>query len=155
MIERTNLRHLSGLPQKVDLVTLDLSFISILLVSIIKHFQTALLPCLHYFLLLFSVSLFVRFCSVSLDLWIPRFIKRRLSLKQCSALKHLYTAHAICYFSWLLLNVKEREETELLLVIIYNQVVLLKAIPCWTTFMLNFVNIFSYLFTFLNRSCPL
>lgn len=32
LVERTNLRHLSGLPQKVDLVTLDLSFISILLV---------------------------------------------------------------------------------------------------------------------------
>ncbi|PRQ25315.1 putative methyltransferase [Rosa chinensis] len=32
VIERTNLRHLPGLPQKVDLVTLDLSFISILLV---------------------------------------------------------------------------------------------------------------------------
>ncbi|GAB2282380.1 hypothetical protein Dimus_016925 [Dionaea muscipula] len=33
VIERTNLRYLSGLPQKVDLVTLDLSFISILLVG--------------------------------------------------------------------------------------------------------------------------
>ncbi|WCJ37268.1 bacterial hemolysin-related [Euphorbia peplus] len=32
VVERTNLRHLPGLPQKVDLVTLDLSFISILLV---------------------------------------------------------------------------------------------------------------------------
>lgn len=32
IIERTNLRYLSDLPQKVDLVTLDLSFISILLV---------------------------------------------------------------------------------------------------------------------------
>ncbi|KAJ7969360.1 putative Hemolysin A [Quillaja saponaria] len=32
VIERTNLRYLSDLPQKVDLVTLDLSFISILLV---------------------------------------------------------------------------------------------------------------------------
>ncbi|GLJ30231.1 hypothetical protein SUGI_0598050 [Cryptomeria japonica] len=32
VIDRTNLRYLSGLPQKVDLVTLDLSFISILLV---------------------------------------------------------------------------------------------------------------------------
>ncbi|KAJ8748215.1 hypothetical protein K2173_000623 [Erythroxylum novogranatense] len=32
VIERTNLRYLSGLPQKVDVVTLDLSFISILLV---------------------------------------------------------------------------------------------------------------------------
>ncbi|KAK3406198.1 hypothetical protein EUGRSUZ_K02361 [Eucalyptus grandis] len=32
IIERTNLRYLPGLPQKVDLVTLDLSFISILLV---------------------------------------------------------------------------------------------------------------------------
>ncbi|KAL5717220.1 carnosine N-methyltransferase [Ranunculus cassubicifolius] len=32
IMERTNLRYLSGLPQKVDLVTLDLSFISILLV---------------------------------------------------------------------------------------------------------------------------
>ncbi|KAG8477899.1 hypothetical protein CXB51_027488 [Gossypium anomalum] len=32
VIERTNLRYLSGLPKKVDLVTLDLSFISILLV---------------------------------------------------------------------------------------------------------------------------
>ena len=34
VIERTNLRYLSELPQKVDLVTLDLSFISILLVSL-------------------------------------------------------------------------------------------------------------------------
>ncbi|XP_059305062.1 uncharacterized protein LOC132056749 isoform X4 [Lycium ferocissimum] len=33
VIERTNLRYLSELPQKVDLVTLDLSFISILLVG--------------------------------------------------------------------------------------------------------------------------
>ncbi|KAK9117786.1 hypothetical protein Scep_015879 [Stephania cephalantha] len=32
IMERTNLRYLPGLPQKVDLVTLDLSFISILLV---------------------------------------------------------------------------------------------------------------------------
>ncbi|PKA56230.1 23S rRNA (cytidine1920-2'-O)/16S rRNA (cytidine1409-2'-O)-methyltransferase [Apostasia shenzhenica] len=32
VIERTNLRYLTGLPQEVDLVTLDLSFISILLV---------------------------------------------------------------------------------------------------------------------------
>lgn len=32
MIERTNLRYLAELPQNVDLVTLDLSFISILLV---------------------------------------------------------------------------------------------------------------------------
>ncbi|KAL0917964.1 hypothetical protein M5K25_013076 [Dendrobium thyrsiflorum] len=32
VIERTNLRYLSGLPREVDLVTLDLSFISILLV---------------------------------------------------------------------------------------------------------------------------
>ncbi|KAL4558494.1 hypothetical protein LXL04_036695 [Taraxacum kok-saghyz] len=32
IIERTNLRYLTELPQKVDLVTLDLSFISILLV---------------------------------------------------------------------------------------------------------------------------
>lgn len=32
VIERTNLRYLSQLPQQVDLVTLDLSFISILLV---------------------------------------------------------------------------------------------------------------------------
>ncbi|KAL7247074.1 hypothetical protein ACSBR2_002065 [Camellia fascicularis] len=32
VVERTNLRYLPGLPQKVDLVTLDLSFISILLV---------------------------------------------------------------------------------------------------------------------------
>ncbi|CAL5386121.1 unnamed protein product [Camellia sinensis] len=31
VVERTNLRYLPGLPQKVDLVTLDLSFISILL----------------------------------------------------------------------------------------------------------------------------
>ncbi|KAG0585209.1 hypothetical protein KC19_3G267300 [Ceratodon purpureus] len=32
VIERTNLRYLEGLPEQVDLVTLDLSFISILLV---------------------------------------------------------------------------------------------------------------------------
>ncbi|KAG0451500.1 hypothetical protein HPP92_026193 [Vanilla planifolia] len=32
IIERTNLRYLSGLPQAVDIVTLDLSFISVLLV---------------------------------------------------------------------------------------------------------------------------
>lgn len=32
VMERTNLRHLAGVPQKVDIVTLDLSFISILLV---------------------------------------------------------------------------------------------------------------------------
>ncbi|CAO2148299.1 unnamed protein product, partial [Urochloa humidicola] len=33
VIERTNLRYISELPQLVDLVTLDLSFISILLVG--------------------------------------------------------------------------------------------------------------------------
>ncbi|XP_008458093.1 uncharacterized protein LOC103497628 isoform X2 [Cucumis melo] len=33
VMERTNLRYLAGLPQKVDIVTLDLSFISILLVG--------------------------------------------------------------------------------------------------------------------------
>lgn len=33
VIERTNLRYLKELPQKVDIVTLDLSFISILTVS--------------------------------------------------------------------------------------------------------------------------
>lgn len=38
VIERTNLRYLTGLPQKVDLVTLDLSFISILLVRILHRF---------------------------------------------------------------------------------------------------------------------
>lgn len=32
IMERTNLRYLSGLPKEVDLVTLDLSFISILMV---------------------------------------------------------------------------------------------------------------------------
>ncbi|XP_028075223.1 uncharacterized protein LOC114277518 [Camellia sinensis] len=32
VVERTNLRYLPGLPRKVDLVTLDRSFISILLV---------------------------------------------------------------------------------------------------------------------------
>lgn len=32
VIERTNLRYLPGLPQEVDIVTLDLSFISVLLV---------------------------------------------------------------------------------------------------------------------------
>nr|GFC46753.1 16S/23S rRNA (cytidine-2'-O)-methyltransferase TlyA isoform X2 [Tanacetum cinerariifolium] len=32
VIERTNLRYVAELPQKVDIVTLDLSFISILLV---------------------------------------------------------------------------------------------------------------------------
>lgn len=34
VIDRTNLRYLTELPQKVDLVTLDLSFISILVVSV-------------------------------------------------------------------------------------------------------------------------
>lgn len=53
VIERTNLRHLPGLPQRVDLVTLDLSFISILLVS----FQTLVkLP-----LVLWVISIFVLF----------------------------------------------------------------------------------------------
>jgi 23S rRNA (cytidine1920-2'-O)/16S rRNA (cytidine1409-2'-O)-methyltransferase len=33
IMERTNLRYLERLPERVDLVTLDLSFISILLVS--------------------------------------------------------------------------------------------------------------------------
>ncbi|PQM33487.1 uncharacterized protein Pyn_05192 [Prunus yedoensis var. nudiflora] len=43
VIERTNLRHLPGLPQRVDLVTLDLSFISILLVmpAVIKVMKEA------------------------------------------------------------------------------------------------------------------
>ncbi|KAL6658586.1 hypothetical protein ACP70R_001553 [Stipagrostis hirtigluma subsp. patula] len=42
VIERTNLRYLSQLPQPVDLVTLDLSFISILLVmpAVIKVMKT-------------------------------------------------------------------------------------------------------------------
>ena len=34
-MERTNVRYLPGLPQKVDVVTLDLSFISILKVSLV------------------------------------------------------------------------------------------------------------------------
>jgi len=34
IIERTNLRYLSELPQQVDVVTLDLSFISILMVCL-------------------------------------------------------------------------------------------------------------------------
>lgn len=42
VIERTNLRYLSQLPEPVDLVTLDLSFISILLVmpAVIKVMKT-------------------------------------------------------------------------------------------------------------------
>lgn len=36
VIERTNLRYLPSLPQKVDVVTLDLSFISILKVSLLS-----------------------------------------------------------------------------------------------------------------------
>lgn len=42
VIERTNLRHLSKLPQLVDLVTLDLSFISILVVmpAVVKVMKT-------------------------------------------------------------------------------------------------------------------
>ncbi|KAJ0977043.1 hypothetical protein J5N97_012517 [Dioscorea zingiberensis] len=42
VIERTNLRYLSALPQQVDLVTLDLSFISILLVmpAVVKVMKT-------------------------------------------------------------------------------------------------------------------
>lgn len=41
LMERTNLRHLDLLPEKVDLVTLDLSFISILTVmpAVIKHLK--------------------------------------------------------------------------------------------------------------------
>ena len=35
VMERTNVRYLPGLPQKVDVVTLDLSFISILKVSLV------------------------------------------------------------------------------------------------------------------------
>lgn len=42
VIDRTNLRYLSELPQKVDLVTLDLSFISLLLVNF--SFATLSLP---------------------------------------------------------------------------------------------------------------
>ena len=37
VIERTNLRYLEGLPEQVDLVTLDLAFISILLVQLGTH----------------------------------------------------------------------------------------------------------------------
>ncbi|KAM0940072.1 putative methyltransferase [Dioscorea sansibarensis] len=42
VVERTNLRYLSALPQQVDLVTLDLSFISILLVmpAVVKVMKT-------------------------------------------------------------------------------------------------------------------
>uniref|UniRef100_A0A453HGI2 Ribosomal RNA methyltransferase FtsJ domain-containing protein n=1 Tax=Aegilops tauschii subsp. strangulata TaxID=200361 RepID=A0A453HGI2_AEGTS len=42
VIERTNLRHLTKLPQLVDLVTLDLSFISILVVmpAVVKVMKT-------------------------------------------------------------------------------------------------------------------
>lgn len=37
VIERTNLRHLTSLPEKVDLVTLDLSFISVLkVIGVVK-----------------------------------------------------------------------------------------------------------------------
>lgn len=43
VIERTNLRYLTELPQKVDLVTLDLSFISILLVSNLTSTKSTLI----------------------------------------------------------------------------------------------------------------
>jgi hypothetical protein len=62
VIERTNLRYLSELPQKVDLVTLDLSFISILLVSFqtvvniysVAIFKDVLTGCFHPLLYLFA-----------------------------------------------------------------------------------------------------
>lgn len=58
VIERTNLRYLSELPQQVDLVTLDLSFISILtvcfhiiinslwLMIVVEYLNTSLSKCL-------------------------------------------------------------------------------------------------------------
>lgn len=46
VIERTNLRYLSELPQKVDLVTLDLSFISILTVSYGKKLLQFVCVCI-------------------------------------------------------------------------------------------------------------
>ncbi|KAL1143405.1 hypothetical protein V6Z11_A11G158600 [Gossypium hirsutum] len=68
VIERTNLRYLSGLPKKVDLVTLDLSFISILLVS----FQT--FPnCFHNILALPSFFFFTLVSSpIPLCFFSPR-----------------------------------------------------------------------------------
>lgn len=46
VIERTNLRYLTQLPQLVDLVTLDLSFISILLVRFCELFIVYYDTCL-------------------------------------------------------------------------------------------------------------
>jgi predicted rRNA methylase YqxC with S4 and FtsJ domains len=43
IMERTNLRYLERLPERVDLVTLDLSFISILLVSSGSHVTAPLI----------------------------------------------------------------------------------------------------------------
>ena len=50
VIERTNLRYLSELPQKVDLVTLDLSFISILLVSFQMVVENVVFLCFREFI---------------------------------------------------------------------------------------------------------
>lgn len=52
VLERTNLRYLSEseVPQKVDLVTLDLSFISILMVS--KLFNIAYIEFYGYYIYL-------------------------------------------------------------------------------------------------------
>lgn len=55
VIERTNLRYLPGLPQKVDLVTLDLSFISILLVCF-KNLGRGRLLCFRILLVLFCFA---------------------------------------------------------------------------------------------------
>lgn len=68
VIERTNLRYLSELPQKVDLVTLDLSFISILTVSYGK--KLSLFGCV-FIIGLHDISSFflqhVRLCYLSLS----------------------------------------------------------------------------------------
>lgn len=58
VIERTNLRYLTELPQKVDLVTLDLSFISILLVSNLTSTKSTLIDVFKWFIHPSRISLF-------------------------------------------------------------------------------------------------
>lgn len=68
IFERTNLRHLSTLPQLVDIATLDLSFISILTVTLCTLSFDAAISCS---ILCIAKSDFFLFsgdaCSVRLD----------------------------------------------------------------------------------------
>jgi predicted rRNA methylase YqxC with S4 and FtsJ domains len=67
ILERTNLRHLSCLPELVDITTLDLSFISILMVLTNKYNNKLLIVCCFILLIYWIPDSSGNACSLLLD----------------------------------------------------------------------------------------